>query len=59
MEKLLKRSDLAIRWGCSIETVKRREKAGILKPIVLGRLVRFRLDDVIKLEENMKKDLEK
>ena len=50
-QTLIDRKELAARWGCSILTVKRREKDGILKPIHLStRLVRYRLADVEELE---------
>jgi predicted DNA-binding transcriptional regulator AlpA len=51
-DSLLSRNSLAHRWGCSIETIKRREKDGTLKPIYLpgGRLVRYRLADVLDAE---------
>jgi hypothetical protein len=47
---LLSRATLAVRWECSIETLKRREKAGILCPVILGRIVRYRLIDIVALE---------
>ena len=42
----LSRKGLAERWDCSTETIKRREAAGVLKALKLGRLVRYRLADV-------------
>ena len=48
--KLLDRKLLANRWSCSIETLKRRERAGVLTAIVLGRLVRYRLSDIEAIE---------
>jgi hypothetical protein len=47
---LLNRGGLAERWGCSIETIKRRERAGVLNAIILGRLVRYRLSDILSIE---------
>ena len=48
---LIDREKLAARFCCSIETIKRMEKRGLLKRVQLGeRLVRYRLSDVIKLE---------
>lgn len=49
---LLDRKALAHRWSVSGETIKRREKDGTLTPVYLpgGRLVRYRLADVIKAE---------
>ena len=48
--KLFSRKDLATRWNCSIETLKRREKSGILNPTVLGRLVRYKLEEIEAIE---------
>ena len=48
---LLTRKDLAARWKVSIETVKRRERAKMISPIRLeGRIVRYRVDDVLRAE---------
>ena len=51
-DSLLDRRTLANHWGCSIETIKRREKDGTLAPVYLpgGRLVRYRLSSILKLE---------
>jgi hypothetical protein len=46
----LDRPRLADRWKCSIETIKRRERAGVLTAILLGRLVRYRLSDIEAIE---------
>jgi glutamine synthetase len=48
--KLFSRKELATRWNCSIETLKRREKSGILNPTVLGRLVRYKLEEIEAIE---------
>ena len=47
---LLSRQQLADRWGCSIETIKRRERAGVILPVILGRLVRYRESDIESVE---------
>jgi predicted DNA-binding transcriptional regulator AlpA len=47
---LLSRQQLADRWGCSIETIKRRERAGTIRPVILGRLVRYREADIEAVE---------
>jgi hypothetical protein len=48
---LIDREKLAARFCCSIETIKRMEKRGLLKRVQLGeRMVRYRLSDVLKLE---------
>ena len=50
---MLTRRELADRWRCSIETIKRRERAGILHPVLLGaRMPRYRLMDVEEIEKN-------
>jgi hypothetical protein len=51
-DALLDRRTLAYRWGCSIETIKRREKDRTLTPVHLpgGRMIRYRLADVLKAE---------
>jgi hypothetical protein len=51
-ETLLTRSELAKRWKISIETLKRRERARILRPVRLdGRVIRYRMSDVLRIEE--------
>ncbi len=47
---LITRQQLAIRWICSTETIKRRERTGILTPIVLGGLVRYKLSEIEAIE---------
>jgi hypothetical protein len=52
-DKLLTRREVAARWKVSIETVKRREQARILRPVRLeGRIVRYRMSDVTRIEED-------
>jgi hypothetical protein len=48
--RLLTRAQLAARWSVSRETIKRREKAGILPVLKLGRDARYRLSEVLRLE---------
>jgi hypothetical protein len=50
-ETLLTRKDLAARHKVSIETCKRREKAG-LKALKIGRGVRYRLSDILAFEKD-------
>jgi len=51
-ELYITRKDLAHRWSCSVETIKRKERVGLLKPIKFGqRFVRYRLSDIEQLEE--------
>ena len=51
-DPLLDRKAVALRWAVSVETIKRREKDGTLKPIYLpgGRLVRYNLSDIVAIE---------
>jgi hypothetical protein len=48
--QLVTRRGLAVRWQVSIETLKRRERAGLLPFLKLGRGVRYRVSDVERLE---------
>lgn len=50
-ESLFSREQLAIRWSCSIETIKRRERAGLLPALKLSsRCTRYRLSDIERAE---------
>jgi len=52
-DTLLTRRDLAARWKVSIQTLKRRERAGILRPVRLdGRIIRYRMRDVVRIEQD-------
>lgn len=52
---LIDREKLAARFCCSIETIKRMEKRGILKRVQLGeRLVRYRLSSIERIETESK-----
>jgi len=47
----LSRQQLAERWGCCKETIKRRERAGILKPVRFSRRsLRYRIKDIEEIE---------
>ena len=48
---LLTRREVAERWRQSTETIKRRERAGDLQALKLGRGVRYRLSDVVAFEK--------
>ena len=48
--RLLTRKGLSDRWQLSIETLKRRERCGILPVLKLGRGVRYRLDAIERIE---------
>ncbi len=49
-QQLLSRHQLSDRWSCSIETIKRRERAGVISAMKLGGLVRYSLQDILKVE---------
>jgi hypothetical protein len=51
-ELLLTRRDLAERWRVSGETLKRREKAGLLKALKIGRGIRYRWTDILGYEKD-------
>ena len=52
-ERLLSRKQLADRWNLSTKTIKRREKAGELRPLTLSaNCVRFRLSEILAIEED-------
>jgi excisionase family DNA binding protein len=42
--------ELASRWRCSTETIKRRRRSGHIATYKLGGIVRFRLSDVVAYE---------
>jgi len=46
------RAELALRWRVSTETIKRREQAGILRALKLGRGVRYRQSDIEQIERD-------
>jgi len=48
--QLVTRRELADRWKLSVETLKRRERSGLLPCLKLGRGVRYRLSDIEHLE---------
>ncbi len=51
-DTLFSRKQLADRWSTSIETIKRRQKQGVLIPIYLSqRQVRYKLSQIIGVEE--------
>jgi len=50
-EGLISRQRLASRWELSLESLRRRELAGLLHPVRLGRrTVRYRMSEVLALE---------
>lgn len=53
-DQFLTPHDLAARWRCSIETLKRRRRAGALPTYKMGRGVRFNLSDILAYEDQAK-----
>ena len=50
-EKFLKRRELAARWRCSTETIKRKQRAGLLTPVRLSaRMLLYKLSEIEALE---------
>jgi predicted site-specific integrase-resolvase len=50
-EQLLSRKAVAERWQTSVETVKRREKEGLLRAIRFNeRLLRYKLSEIEAIE---------
>ena len=50
-EQFLSRKQLQRRWSCCIETIKRRQRAGVLTPIYLSaRMVRYALRNIEEVE---------
>jgi len=50
-KQFLSRRELAERWSCCVETLKNRERAGLLKPVRFGsRSWRYRLSEILALE---------
>jgi hypothetical protein len=51
-EQLVSRKVLATRWQCSVETIKRRTREGLLHPVRFNqRLIRYPLSEVIRIEK--------
>lgn len=50
LDGFLTPKELASRHGCSVETLKRRRRAGILRAYKFGRGVRFKLSEVLAYE---------
>jgi hypothetical protein len=59
-EKFLTRHELAERWRCSGETIKRRDRRGLLHPIRLSkRHLLYKLSEVEELEREAQSEIEK
>jgi len=48
---MLTRRELAARWRVSKETLKRKERAGLLRAIRIGRGVRYYAADILAFEK--------
>ena len=48
--EMLTRRNLAHRWRVSTETLKRKERAGLLHSLKIGRGIRYRLSDILNFE---------
>jgi len=56
-EKFLKRRELAERWRCSTETIKRRQRAGLLHPVRLSqRSLLYKVSEIENLEKDGQSD---
>ena len=49
-DEFLTRRELARRWRCSEMTLKRRERERLLNAFRTGRIVRYRLAEIEKIE---------
>ena len=45
------RHGLADRWLVSTETLKRKERAGLLRPLKIGNAIRYRMSDILAFEK--------
>jgi hypothetical protein len=51
-EQLISRKELAERWSCSTETIKRRTREGLLHPVRFNaRMIRYPLSEIIRVEQ--------
>jgi hypothetical protein len=50
-QMLISRKQIAERWSLSTETLKRRERTGILPALKMGRGVRYRITDIERIEK--------
>jgi hypothetical protein len=51
-ERLVSRKALATRCQCSIETIKRRTREGLLHPVRFNqRMIRYRTSEIIRIEQ--------
>lgn len=47
---LLSRRELAARWHCHVDTIKRRETEGLVHPVVVGHKRLYKLSEIQRIE---------
>jgi hypothetical protein len=51
-EHLVSREALASRWQCSVETIKRRTREGLLHPVRFNqRFIRYQMSEIVSVEK--------
>jgi hypothetical protein len=51
-EQLISRKAVAVRWQCSVETIKRRTREGILHPLRFNsRMIRYSMSEILRVEQ--------
>jgi hypothetical protein len=50
IHEFITREQLAKRWVCSLSTVKRIEAGGDIAAVKIGKVVRYRMSDVLAYE---------
>jgi len=51
-EELISRKALAARWQCSVETIKRRTRDGLLHPLRFNsRMIRYAMSEILRVEQ--------
>jgi len=51
-EQLISRKSLAFRWECSVETIKRRTREGLLHPVRFNqRMIRYSMSEILRVEQ--------
>jgi hypothetical protein len=56
--KFLKRTELAARWRCSVETIKRRQRSGLLNPVRLSqRSLLYLMSEIEQIEREAQSEV--
>ena len=51
-QELISRKALAARWQCSVETIKRRTRDGLLHPLRFNsRMIRYAMSEILRVEQ--------